>query len=180
MLGARIRQFRLEKNLSLQEMADRTALSVSFLSQVERDVTEPSITSLRRIASALELPLFNFLGEGIGPQQVIRRGEGRRLELPASGLRYEFLIPADFATRKMEVFITHLAPGCASGDHPATHPGDEFLYVLGGTCALQVGDEHLVLEEGDSIYFYASIPHHIRNSGERELKLLAAVTPPAF
>lgn len=180
MLGAYIRQYRSEQGLSLQELADRTGLSPSFLSQVERDVTEPSISSLRRIAAALDVPLYHFLGEAPAPQQVVRSGAGRMLELPASGIRYEFLVPGGFAAHKMELVITHMAPDGSSSDHPTTHAGEEFLYVLSGRCALHLGDEELILESGDSIYFYASIPHRIRNIGDQELRLLAAMTPPTF
>lgn len=180
MLGGRIRQRRTELGLSLQELAARTALTPSFLSQVERDMAEPSITSLRKIAQALEVPIFYFLLESGGHNPVVRRAERRVLSLARSGVTYELLSPPDFVNRSMEMVITRMAPGAAGGDHPVTHPGEECILVLAGRAGIQVADAEHTLAEGDCIYFFSNIPHHIRNLGDGELVLLAAITPPAF
>lgn len=166
--------------MSLQDLAARTALTPSFLSQVERDMAEPSITSLRKIAEALEVPIFYFLLDNASHSPVVRRNERRVLELSQSGVTYELLSPPDFAGRSMEMVITRMSPGAAGGDHPVTHPGEECILILHGQAAVLVADEEHILSEGDCIYFFASIPHHIRNLGEGELRFLAAITPPAF
>lgn len=180
MIGPRIRQRRTQQGYSLQELATRTDLTPSFLSQVERDMAEPSITSLRKIAEALEVPIFYFLLGSDEPNPVVRNGERRVLELARSGVTYELLSPPDFANKKMEIVITTMAPGVAGGDHPVTHPGEEFLVILAGRAHVTVGDQAYTLAEGDSIYYYSSIPHRIANVGETELRFLAAITPPAF
>ena len=163
--------------MSLQALAERTGLTASFLSQVERDVSEPSISSLRRIASALAVPIFEFLGGSDPPQRVIRNGGGRTRELPASGIAYELLVPSDFASHKMAVLITQMAPGGASSDDPATQHGEEFLCVLSDVCTLRISDEVYSLEQGDSIYFHASQPHQVQNQSDAPLKLITAITP---
>lgn len=180
MIGAKIRGRRSEKGLSLQELAARTELTPSFLSQVERDMAEPSITSLRKIADALEVPIFYFLMGSDDPNPVVRKEERRVLELARSGVTYELLSPPDFANKKMEIVITRMCRGSQGGEHPVTHPGEEFIVILQGRAEVRVGEQAYTLEEGDSIYYYSSIPHHIKNVGETELRFLAAITPPAF
>ena len=77
MLGETIRRIRAEKGLNLRELAEITKLTPSFLSQVERDLAEPSITSLRKIADALGVPIFYFLMENGKPSPVVRKMSGR-------------------------------------------------------------------------------------------------------
>lgn len=180
MLGAKIRKRRTELGFNLQDIANRTGLTPSFISQVERDQVEPSISSLRKIAQALEVPIFYFLVDDSNHKMVTRSHERRVLELPGSGVRYELLSPADFAGRKMEVVVTRMAPGASSHDHPFTHPGEECIVVQRGRALIQVAGEEYVLEPGDSIYILASIPHRVSNAGDDELEILAAITPPAF
>jgi len=180
MLGAKIRQRRSELSLSLGDLSGRTGLTPSFLSQVERDMAEPSITSLRKIAEALDVPIFFFLLDSDHHKPLVRKSERRVLELKESGVTYELLSPLDFVGRSMEIVVTRMTPGCAGGDHPVTHPGEECIVVLHGEATVRIADEEYELAEGDSIYFHSSIPHQIRNPGSVELEFLAAITPPAF
>ncbi len=178
-LGERVRQRRQQLGLSLQELAERTALTASFLSQVERGVTEPSISSLRRIAQAMGVPVFYFLLEEGTPAPVVRRDRRRVLKLPGGEARWELLSPPD-PHLQLEVVLTRLPPGEASGDEFTTHPGEECFVVLEGEMEIAVADEVYRLSEGDAIHIRSSIPHWIRNPGQRELVVLAAITPPLF
>lgn len=178
-LGERIRQKRQQSEISLQELANRTGLTASFLSQVERDVTEPSISSLRRIASALEVPVFFFLLDEGAPSPVVRKHERRVLRLSDTTAQWELLSPSD-PQSQLEVVLTRLPPGVASGDEHQSHPGEESFVVLEGVLEVTVADETYVLQEGDAIQFRASLPHRIRNGGKTELVVLAAITPPRF
>ncbi|HYG59579.1 MAG TPA: cupin domain-containing protein [Symbiobacteriaceae bacterium] len=178
-LGERIRQRRTQTDISLQELAHRSGLTASFLSQVERDVTEPSIASLRRIAGALEVPVFYFLLDEEAPSPVVRRANRRTLRLHDSQAQWELLSPAD-PQLQLEVVITRLPPGVASGAGCIAHPGEECFVVLEGELEITVADDVYRLQEGDSIQFRSSIPHAIRNPGDRELVVLAAITPPKF
>ena len=92
-IGSRIRARRQELDLSLRELAERVSLTASFLSQIERDLTSPSIESLRKISDALEVPIFYFLLESDDRCPVVRRDERTTLTLPNSNLTYELLTP---------------------------------------------------------------------------------------
>lgn len=178
MLGDKIRKIRSDKNMSLRELADKTGLTPSFLSQVERDLAEPSITSLRKIAEAMGVPIFYFLLEGNEPSPVVRKHERKVLRMPKSHLSYELLSPD--LDKTMEVWMARLEPGAVSCDTPLSHPGEECIVVLQGAMEIQIGDETYFLGEGDSIYYFAAIPHKLTSVGEKELVFISAVTPPMF
>ncbi|MGE5485344.1 MAG: helix-turn-helix domain-containing protein [Ignavibacteriales bacterium] len=178
MLGGRIRSKRLENGLSLREVADRAGLTASFLSQVERDLAEPSITSLRRIAQALEVPIFYFLLDSMEESPVVRHNARKVLRLPESHMAYELLSPD--LNRKMEVVIGNLAPGAATCDVPLTHPGEECIIVLEGSADIELGMETHHLQRGDSAYYFCSLPHKLTNVGAGTLQFIMVITPPTF
>lgn len=178
MLGAKIRKKRSEKNLSLKELAERIDLTASFLSQIERDLAEPSISSLRKIAHALDVPIFYFLIDDDKSTPVVRKSERKTLKLPESHLIYELLTPD--VNRAMELFMARIEPNTDVGEEDSIHPGEECVLVMQGTMEIKVGENTYTLEEGDSIYYFASLPHSIRNAGDDELVFLSAITPPRF
>lgn len=179
MLGSKIRNKRSEKNMSLKELAEKIDLTASFLSQIERDLAEPSITSLRKIANALDVPIFYFLMTDEDSSPVVRKNERKTLRFPESHLEYELLTPD--VSRMMEVFIATLDPETDGvGELESTHPGEECILILEGKMEITVGEETYILEEGDSIYYFASLPHTVRNAGKKKLVFLSAITPPRF
>jgi transcriptional regulator with XRE-family HTH domain len=185
--GYAIRGYREQRGLSLRELARQAGLSASLLSQIERGRTEPSISSLRKIAEALGVSIFYLLDERPDPQgagertlegQVVRRAERRRVALPHSGLRYELLVP-DMSGR-MEAWIATLEPGSATGESPRGHLSDEFMLVISGETELEYGEETVVLGPEDAIYLDGTIPHRLRVLGDRPLVFLSVLSPPVL
>jgi len=178
-LGDRIRAKRIQRGLSLRQLAEATGFTPSFLSQVERSLAMPSIMSLRKLGEALEVPIFYFLlddGEG---QRVVRRSERKVLNFPESHLTFELLTPG--LNHKMEMITARLEPGAATCDRKLSHPGEECVLVIEGTMQIEVDDDVYVLEEGDSIYYFSSLPHRIVNiSPDKDLVFVSAITPPNF
>lgn len=177
-LGNRIRQKRIEKGLSLKELASRIEKTPSFLSQVERGLAEPSITSLRKVANALEVPIFFFLLHTGNPNPVVRRNQRKIMSFPGYQLTFELLSPS--LNRDMEIVQGRLEPGGVTCEEPLAHTGEEATVVLSGKMEIQVGSDCYTLEEGDCIYYYASIPHKITNIGTEELVFISSITPPNF
>lgn len=184
--GNRIRAFRNERRLSLREVARRAELSPSLVSGVERGIVEPSISSLRRIAEALDISIFYLLDDRPAVQtsgtsieeQIVRAADRRRVRLPDSGLRYELLC-AD-VVRRMEAWVGTLEPGASTSDVPRGHPSDEFMLILAGATELEYNGETVILEAGDSIYIDGTVPHCMRAVGPTALSFLSVLTPPAL
>lgn len=178
MLGEKIKEKRKEMDYSLKKLAELTDLTPGFLSQIERDLSEPSITSLRKIAKALNVAVFYFLMNEEEKKPVVRKAERQKLVFPHSKITYELLSPD--LNRQMEMFMGELEQGAKTCDEPLGHQGEEVIFVLSGTMWIIVGDTEYTLNEGDTIYYFGNIPHQIINVGEDKLRFLSTITPPLF
>lgn len=178
MIGAKIREKRKELKMSLKELAEKTELTPGFLSQIERDLAEPSITSLRKISEALGVAVFYFLLDDLQKNPVVRKGEGQILKFPNSHLTYELLSPD--LNRQMEMFKAELEPGAFTCEEPLSHPGEEVTHVCQGKMLIQIGEEEYTIEAGDTIYYFSSIPHKITSIGKENLIFISTITPPEF
>lgn len=174
----KIRSKRLEQHMSIKELAKRTGLTSGFISQVERNQTEPSITSLRKVAEALDVAVFHFFIDEAGNNNVVRRDQRQKLKFPDSHLTYELLSPD--LNRQMEMFYATLESGATTCDEPLSHKGEEVMLVLKGEMEITIGNDVHILHEGDSIYYYAGIPHRIVNIGDTDLEFVSTITPPRF
>ncbi|HEY3057547.1 MAG TPA: helix-turn-helix domain-containing protein, partial [Chloroflexota bacterium] len=162
-LGNGIRTERLRQNMTLAQLAELTGLSPSALSQIERGVTDPSIGSLRRIASALQVPFFQFLLERESPDPVVRKHERRTITFPNRAMQYQLLTPN--LRGPFEVLAMDLAPGAASGEEALGHDSEECMLILSGDVEVEVAGVSYVLGTGDSISIQRNAPHRVLNPG---------------
>lgn len=186
--GRKVRALRLERRMTLRALADAAGVSQSLISQVERGLASPSITTLRRMAAALDVPIAAlFLGSGeasdgetdrFGNRLVVRRHERKGLRVPQSSVLYELLTPD--LSRKIEFLWIEYGPGEASRPDPMFHAGEENAICLEGSVVVTIEGEEFVLSEGDSISFDSSRPHRVENRTDRRAILVSAITPPAF
>jgi len=179
-LGMTIRRLREDRQFSLKEVAARSGLTQSFLSQVERNLTSPSVASLRKVAQAFGVPLTAlFQGPVMPENRVVRRSERRQLIHPSRQWRDYLLTPS--LTGKLQVILSVIEPGGGSGDEPYAHDSDEeCVVILRGRLEFWVGSECYLLEEGDSIVFESRIPHRNRNPGPEQAEVLWITTPPSY
>lgn len=178
-LGTRIRSLRQARRLTLRDVAERAGVTESFLSQVERDVTSPSIATVQRIARALDLSIAQLFSEDGDGGRVVRREARRRVAYPGLGAVDEFLT-SNMAGR-LQVIMSTIEPGGGTGAEPYTHDSDEeVVVVLAGVLDLWVGDERYVLREGDAITFPSRLPHWNANHGDGPVTLLFCLTPPSL
>jgi transcriptional regulator with XRE-family HTH domain len=178
-LGSRIRALRQGRRLTLRALSARAGVTESFLSQVEREVTSPSIASVQRIAHALDLSIAQLFAEEPSPGRVVRREARRRVVTPGLKAVDEFL--TSNMAGKLQVIMSTIQPGGGTGEEPYTHDSDEeVVIVLEGVLDLWVGDEHYALREGDAIAFQPRLPHWNVNEGSEPAVVLFCVTPPSF
>ncbi len=178
-LGAKIRRIRNAERLTLSDLGEKTGLSVSFLSQVERDLNDPSINSMRKIANALGCPLTTFFEDqfqSAGP--VVRKHERRVLFNTQSRLTYQLL--SRFQGGRIELLMTMLEPGTANVEQPMSHIGEEAALIIQGECWFELGEEGFSLNEGDAIYIHENKAHRFTNTGAETLIIVSAISPPGF
>ena len=175
-LGRRIREFRADRGLSLAAVARDVGVTRSFLSSVERGIAYPSILVLRKIAAALEIPVFLLFTGRETNGVVVRRNERKIIRLPSSPYSYELISPD--VQHMMEMIITRVKPGADPA--PLAHEGEECALVLRGRIVLTIGGVDYELDQGDSIYYNAGLPHKFRAVGDHEAEIVSAITPPTF
>lgn len=144
----------------MQEVANRCGLSASFLSQIERGVSAPSIVSLYRICQALSVPLYQVLPDPMADSSPVRYLEAQPCLRPSETGTSYICLSGNFPGRQLEILINLFPPGY---HYPkATHKGEEFGYVLSGDLILVVEDQEYLLGPGDSFHFIAEKPHTYR------------------
>jgi transcriptional regulator with XRE-family HTH domain len=177
-MGEKIRNIRKTQGLSLSVLAEMIGKTSSYLSQVERGLAEPSITALREISKALKVPIFYFLIEDQKHNAVVRKEDRKVLRFPGSDLTFELISPD--LDHDIEMIEARLKPGASTLDKPLSHNGEEVSIVVEGKMEIAIGSEIYKLNEGDSIYYNANLPHKITSIGEDDLVFISAITPPNF
>jgi transcriptional regulator with XRE-family HTH domain len=177
-VGERIRERRRELGLSLQALAERAGLTASFLSLVEREQNSPSLESLRRIAEALDVPIFYFTEQFDNPNPVVRRDERIKITFPPGDVTCELLVP--LLRNRLEVFISRAYATAGNIARTPKRDSEECIYVIAGKLRVVLSDEEYVLEKDDSIYFHGGSLRQICALGEEEAVFLCAITPPVL
>ena len=179
-LGSDLRALRKARGLTLTELAVRVGRSVGWLSQIERDLTEPSIADLRRLAQALDQPVSLFFGAPDAPADergyVVRADARRSLGTSEEGLVEQLLSP-DLGG-SFEIVRSVFAPGAELAD-AATRPTEEAGYIVSGCLDLWIGGRAFHLTEGDSFRF-AREPYRWRNPGSEPCVAVWVIAPPVY
>lgn len=165
-VGTRLRQLRSERNKSMRALARDSGLSTNALSMIERGRTSPSVSTLHKIAEALEVPITAFFRLEPSRQDIVFRPAGMRscIEFPKG--RWEGLGGEQF-TDRLEPFMLTLESGGSSGSYGMLHTGSEFVLCLEGKIEYEVEDLKYILNPGDSLIFAAQLRHRWRNVGEK-------------
>jgi transcriptional regulator with XRE-family HTH domain len=176
-IGGRIKELRKSRQMTMQDLAKLTDLSVGFVSQLERGISSPSIRTLHDIASALGAEISWFFEkndpETQREREFVVRSNQRRVISVYPGIVDKVLSPS--LARKIQLFETQLEPGAKSG--PAyPHDGEEAGVVVEGAIELQVGNQTFILGAGDSFAFDSTIPHSYRNLEDRPAKVVWAIS----
>jgi transcriptional regulator with XRE-family HTH domain len=177
-IGEGIRRERLRRGLTLAQLAAQVNLTVSALSQIERGASDPSISSLRRIAQAFDVPMFQFLVGSVQREIVVRKDRRTRLTFPDRELEYE-LVSAD-TSGEFEVLSLTLSPGGATSAGPNSHASEECAVVLSGRVVAEVAGQLHELSAGDSIKIHRELPHRFVNPGAEPAEVLIVISPPTF
>jgi transcriptional regulator with XRE-family HTH domain len=181
-MGQSVRELRVAKEMTLQELSVGTNLSVGYLSQVERGLSVPSVSALRMIAHTLDVTVSWFFrpsekDTGSEGAYIVRAQERRKLRFE-SGITDELLSPN--LAGALELLVSRFPPGSASGTQPYTHRGEEAGLVIEGMLELWIETEKFLLQTGDSFSFPSTKPHRYRNPSKREAVVLWVITPPTY
>ena len=175
-LGNKIKDLRMKNNLTLEELASRCELTKGFLSQLEHDLTSPSISTLEDILEALGTSLPEFFNEE--PEEKLIFTKDDMFVDQRDGYVVNWIVP-NAQKNEMEPIIVDIESG-KSSQTMYPHEGEEFGYVLEGRVTLVYGDEELNVRKGQNFYIMSNKEHYLRNDGSYNAKVLWISTPPLF
>ena len=184
-ISKKLKQFRTERKLTLEKLALRTDCTKSYISQLEKGLTAPSVSMLGRLAGALDVNVADFFRD-IGMREeedwCFRRSKRRHIAYPDGKVVTQLLTRSVFQ-KKMQPIISTIKPGgTADQSGQLTHPAgsEEFVLVMKGELYFEINGNEMTLEEGDTLYFSGELPHRWANKGEKDAEVLFVFTPPIW
>lgn len=177
-IGEKIRRLRTEKQLTQEELANRCELSKGFISQVENDLTSPSIATLMDMLEILGTNLTEFFSET--EEERVTFCDEDMFETENDTLKYKlmWLVPNAQKNAMEPVIVTLESEGRYVDEAP--HEGEEFGYVLLGNILLHLGNRTYKVKKGESFYFKPKVNHYISNPSKTQAKIIWISTPPSF
>ena len=186
-IGAKIRGLRETKNLSIEEIAERSGLTVEQIESIETDQNLPSLGPLIKIARALGVRLGTFMDDNDDLGPIVTRAADREKDCSISfsndatdarkHMEYHPLAQQK-AGRHMEPFVIDINPEESPEFQLSAHEGEEFIYVMQGEVEIVYGKETYKLGEGDSIFYDSIVKHHVHGAPGKSAKILAVVYIP--
>ncbi len=162
--------------MTLRELAAAADVSPGLLSQLENGVTDPSLSTLRKLAAVFKAEVSSLFTEPNAPLvHVSRPGERMLLTAPLGQISYERLTPG---RGDLEVMQATIQPGDVSASEMRAHESTECVVVQEGEIVVEVADESFVLVAGEALTFDSRLPHRFSNQSDRPSRYLLAVTPP--
>ena len=175
-VGQCLRELRLERNLSIHALAERSRLNVNAFSLIENGKTSPSVSTLQQIAATLEVPITAFFENNAPKNSVAHMTVQYRPHLA-----FEHGILADLGAgltnRAVEPFVVTLEPHASSGNNPIVHTGFEFVFCLQGHMTYQVEEQSFVLAPGDSLVFESYLSHRWQNDDDQPMQAILVLYP---
>ena len=175
-IGKKIRKYRMQNELTLEELASRSELSKGFLSQIENDITSPSIATLNDIVEVLGVDLSTFFKDD--KETKITFNENDFFVDEKEEMTVNWIVP-NSNNNVMEPILLELQKGQSSFEI-SPYEGEEFGYILEGEVNLIFGDNDYTLQDGETFYFKGDRTHYLKNKSNKVAKILWLSTPPIF
>lgn len=175
-IGSKIKRLRIANQLTLEELANRSELTKGFLSQVERNLTSPSIATLEDILEALGTSLHEFFDERQEEQIVFKKDD--YFVNTQDDYVISYIVP-NAQKNDMEPILIELEKDKMSMEMEP-HDGEEFGYVISGKIKLHYGPKALIVKKGETFYLTGNRTHYLENCGEGKAKVIWISTPPLF
>lgn len=173
-IGPKVKNLRQEQRLSLQQLAVKAEVSAAAIHKIERNDMVPTITTLLKIAAALDRPVTYFVELDDGrPEPVAFTPASDRPAVftPHAGLTLEG-VSGPYAPFCSAAAVATVAPGANSGDKPLVHAGEELVFALEGTLTFEIAGTRHKVRRGDSLHFMGDQPHHWANEGKSAARAL--------
>ncbi|MGW4894549.1 helix-turn-helix domain-containing protein [Kitasatospora sp. NPDC004240] len=176
-MTSRLRVLRKQNRLSLEALAAQVGVTKSYLSKVERGISDPSISTALKLAHALNVDVGRLFSDEVEPElvTVVRAGERTTIAAGAGpGAPHYEGIATGLSGKQMVPFMMY-PPTDAAGSPFKSHAGEEFFFVHAGTAELEFPERTVELGPGDSVYFNSALPHRCRSTGPEPAAILVVI-----
>jgi quercetin dioxygenase-like cupin family protein/DNA-binding Xre family transcriptional regulator len=171
-IGAKVRQLRKQRNLSLEDLSQRAGVSATAIHKLERNGMVPTIATLLKLARAFDRPVSYFVDEDAKrPVALVKATDRRPVLTSKQGLQLKG-VSGPYGSFRLAGAVAEVDPGADSGPKEMEHPGEELVFLLEGALAFRVGGEEFALGPGDALHFRTDRPHRWRNPGARPARAL--------
>jgi transcriptional regulator with XRE-family HTH domain len=174
-VAQRLREIRETRRISLRELARLSGMSVNALSQIERGITSPSVSTLYKLVEALGVPITAIFQAEPEREEIVFRTAAQRTQVPFPLGVWEGLGGESFVGR-VQPFVLTLEGGGDSGSDPIVHTGHEFVLCLEGQLEYRIEGKNFFLEPGDSLLFAARLRHCWHNSGQAPVRAVIVLS----
>ncbi len=174
-VGKRLRNLREERNVSMRALARKSGLSANALSMIERGLTSPSVSTLNKLATALQVPITAFFRYEQAKEKIVFCKASQRSRVPFLRGLIEGLGGESFDGR-MEAFHLTLESGGSSGPNNMLHTGSELVFCMRGRLEYEVENQRFILEPGDSLLFASQMNHRWRNAGTSVVNAIIVIS----
>lgn len=162
-IGTKLKNIRSKRNLSLDEVTKLTGVSKAMLGQIERGQSNPTVSTLWKIATGLKVSFSFFIDENQDDLKIVSQDEISPIIEEDNKMKLYPIFPFD-ANRGFEIFTIELEPDCNHISNPHNSGVEEYIIVTEGEIELNIGDKKLTLRKGNSIKFTANIQHVYKNT----------------
>lgn len=178
-LGEKINHFRTLKKLTIKDLAEMTGLTPSMLSQIERNLTNPSVNTLKKISNSLDVPIFQFFQEDANADFIVHADSRKTIGFPENrDINYELLTPD--TSGNIEFCLMTVPPFYNPENYMVHHKGEEVAYVQSGPIDILISNDRFTLYTGDSIRIPPFANHMWVNRTDKDVTIIFAITPPTF
>lgn len=177
-IGLKLKQLRIKMNLTQEELANRCELTKGFISQLEHNLTSPSISTLTDLLEGLGTDLKHFFDEGENNKILFKKEDVFEQENTELGHKINWLIPNAQKNSMEPILISIKKSGKSSIYSP--HEGEVFGYVIQGNIDLFLGTDKFKVKKGESFYYKANSSHHLENNYMSDATILWVSNPPHF
>jgi len=180
--GNKVRKLRKFNEMTIDDLSEKSGFTSSYISQVERNLIEPSLSALNKICKVLNVSPYYFLDES-NNVVVTRKEDRQRLQIPENNQELEFLIPIGNEHKnkmKVAVYKSLLNSGKWESEKFLIIDSDKCVIILKGKLIVNFIDYNEIIEEGDSIYICSNVPHKLFNPSEEGTEFICITSPAAY
>lgn len=177
--GNKVRKLRKHKEMTIDELAEKSGFTSSYISQVERNLIEPSLTALTKICRVFGISPYYFLEENVNVT-VTRKEDRQILTNPEKNQEIEFLLPIGNEQKnkmKFSIFKSSIEPGRWESENFLIIDSDKCVIIIKGKLIVNFADYNEIIEEGDSIYICSNVPHKLFNPSEETTEIMCIASP---